>query len=465
MSNMTNAVNAAEAVNVINATKVTNAANVSNIHKAACESKPKVVLAYSGGLDTSVAVKWLQEHYGFDVIACCIDLGETKDHKLLEERAARAGAAKTIIIDAKAEFAHEYILPALKANALYEGKYPLSTSLGRPLIAKKLVEIAKQEGAAAIAHGCTGKGNDQVRLEVGISSLAPELAIIGVIRDWGMSREEEIQYAEAHGIPIPVKKDNPFSIDANIWGRACEGGVLEDAGVEPPEAAFSLTKAPAESPDEPEYVDIEFIQGCPVQLNGQAMDLVALIETLNEIGGRHGVGRIDHIESRLVGIKSREIYENPAAVILINAHKELEHFTLPRDVTEFKAIIDQRFTQMIYDGLWFSPLTAALQAFIQQTQHHVTGKIRVKLYKGSQTVVGRWSDYSLYQRGLATYSMENTFDHNAAVGFIKLWGLPSQVYAAAHKHPVDRSWRDHTWPNHLQQNSGEDVLLNLPKSS
>jgi len=428
-------------------------------------TKPKVVLAYSGGLDTSVAVKWLQEEYGYDVIACCIDLGETKDPQILYERAAKAGAIKTIILDGKTEFANEYILPALKANALYEGKYPLSTSLGRPLIAKKLVEVAKDEGAAAIAHGCTGKGNDQVRLEVGIRSLAPELEIIGVIRDWGMSREEEIQYAEEHGIPVSVNKDNPFSIDANIWGRSCEGGVLEDAGVEPPEAAYSLTKAIAETPDEPEYVDIEFEQGCPVKLNGQAMDLVTLIEYLNEIGGKHGVGRIDHIESRLVGIKSREVYENPAALILINAHKELEYFTLPREVTEFKAIIDQRFAQMVYDGLWFSPLTAALQAFVEATQCHVTGKIRVKLHKGSHTVVGRWSDYSLYQQGLATYTKANMFDHHAAVGFIKLWGLPSQVYASVHKHPIDLSRGDHTWQNHTQQSSGEAVLLNLPKSS
>jgi len=396
-------------------------------------SKEKVVLAYSGGLDTSVAIKWLQEHYGYDVIACCIDLGEAKDPQALQERASKAGALKTIIIDSKAEFAQEYILPALKANALYEGKYPLSTAVGRPLIAKKLVEVAKQEGAVAIAHGCTGKGNDQVRIEVGIRSLAPEMEIIGVIRDWGMSREEEIKYAEEHGIPIPVKKDNPFSMDVNIWGRSCEGGVLEDAGVEPPEAAYFMTQALNEAPEQPEYVDIEFEQGCPVKLNGQKMDLVSLIEALNEIGGKHGVGRIDHIENRLVGIKSREIYENPAAVILINAHKELEFFTLPRDVTDFKTIVDQRFTQMIYDGLWFSPLTAALRAFIEQTQQYATGKIRVKLYKGNHTVVGRWSDYSLYQQGLATYTDADMFDHQAAVGFIKLWGLPSQVFAATHK--------------------------------
>ncbi len=396
-------------------------------------AKEKIVLAYSGGLDTSVAIKWIQDHYGYDVIACGIDLGEDKDPEALRIKAEQIGAIKAIMINGKAELAEDYILPSLKGNALYEGKYPLSTAIGRPLIVKKLVEVAHQEGAIGIAHGCTGKGNDQVRIEVCIRALDPSLKILGVIRDWGMSREEEIAYADKNNIPIPVKKDNPFSIDANIWGRACEAGVLEDAWVEAPEEAYTMTTPIENTPDQAEYLEIEFREGRPVSLNGEPMDLVSLIESLNEVGGKHGVGRIDHIENRLVGIKSREIYENPAALILINAHKELEFLTQPRVVSEFKTIIDQRLTNLIYDGLWFSPLFTALEAFINDTQKVVSGKIRIKLHKGTHMVVGRQSENSLYSEQLATYTEDDSFDHQAATGFIKLWGLSTEVFAQIHK--------------------------------
>lgn len=395
--------------------------------------KEKIVLAYSGGLDTSVSIKWIEEKYGYDVIALGIDLGEGKDLEAVRNKALKVGASKAIIIDAKEIFAKEYILPALKANALYEGKYPLSSALSRPLIAKLLVETAKAEGAVAVAHGCTGKGNDQVRFEVSIQALDPKLKVVAPVREWGMTRDEEIAYAKANGIPIPVDLDNPFSIDANIWGRACEAGVLENPWVEAPEEAYAWTNPLERTPDQPEYVEIDFVQGEPVALNGEQMPLVQLIETLNEIGGKHGVGRIDHIENRLVGIKSREVYENPAALILIQAHKELEFLTLPREVTQVKTFIDQQMAKLIYEGLWYSPLKKALDAFINETQKVVTGKIRVKLFKGNHMVVGRQSANSLYSEELATYTQGDLFDHQAAVGFITLWGLPTKVFAEVHQ--------------------------------
>ncbi|MBT2699815.1 argininosuccinate synthase [Bacillus sp. ISL-40] len=396
-------------------------------------TKEKIILAYSGGLDTSVSVKWIQEKYGYDVIALGLDVGEGKDLEAIKNKALNVGAIKAYMIDAKELLAKEYILPALKANCLYEGKYPLSSALSRPLISKLLVEVAEKEGATAVAHGCTGKGNDQVRFEVSIQALNPSLKVVAPVREWGMTRDEEIKYAEENGIPIPVDLDNPFSIDANIWGRACEAGVLEDPWAEAPEAAFDWTNPIELTPDAAEYVEIEFEQGVPVAVNGEKLPLVQLIETLNELGGKHGVGRIDHIENRLVGIKSREVYENPAALILINAHKELEFLTLTREVTQFKTQVEQQMAKIIYEGLWYSPIKPALDAFINETQKNVSGTIRVKLHKGNHTVVGRKSPYSLYNEELATYSKGDAFDHNAAVGFIKIWGLPTKVYSEVNK--------------------------------
>ncbi|QAU26415.1 argininosuccinate synthase [Heyndrickxia coagulans] len=392
-------------------------------------AKEKIVLAYSGGLDTSVSIKWIQEKYGYDVIALGIDVGEGKDLNAIRQKALNVGAIKAVIIDGKEMLAKDYILPALKANALYEGKYPLSSAISRPLISKLLVDVAEQEGAVAVAHGCTGKGNDQVRFEVSVQALNPNLKVVAPVREWGMTRDEEITYAEKNNIPIPVDLDNPFSIDANIWGRACEAGVLENPWNEAPEAAFDWTAPIEMTPDEPEYIEITFEKGVPVALNGKAMGLVQMIEELNLTAGKHGIGRIDHIENRLVGIKSREVYENPAAVVLINAHKELEFLTLPREVTQFKTTVEQQLTKIIYEGLWYSPLKAALDAFVEETQKTVTGTVRVKLFKGTHTVVARKSPYSLYNEELATYLKGDSFDHNAAVGFIKLWGLPTKVFA------------------------------------
>ena len=359
-------------------------------------SKEKIVLAYSGGLDTSVSIKWLQEKYGYDVIALGIDVGEGKDLEAIRQKALNVGAIKAVMIDGKELLANEYILPTLKANTLYEGKYPLSSALSRPLISKLLVQIAEEEGAVAVAHGCTGKGNDQVRFEVSIQALNPSLKVVAPVREWGMTRDEEIEYAEKHGIPIPIDLDNPFSIDANIWGRACEAGVLENPWNEAPEEAFAWTNPIEKTPDVAEYIEISFDKGIPVAINDQEMGIVELIETLNELAGKHGIGRIDHIENRLVGIKSREVYENPAALLLINAHKELEFLTLPREVTQFKTTVEQQLAKMIYEGLWYSPLKPAIDAFIEETQGTVTGKVRIKLFKGTHVVVGRQSPFSLY---------------------------------------------------------------------
>lgn len=396
-------------------------------------SKEKLILAYSGGLDTSISIKWLQEKYGYEVIALGLDVGEGKDLETIKDKALKVGASKAYMIEAKELLAENYLLPALKANALYEGKYPLSSALSRPLISKLLVEAAEREGATAVAHGCTGKGNDQVRFEVSIQALNPDLKVIAPVREWGMTRDEQIAYAEEKGIPVPVKLDNPFSIDANIWGRACEAGVLEDPWAEAPEAAFEWTAPIQLTPDEPEYIEVEFQEGRPTALNGEKLGLVDLIEKLNVIGGVHGIGRIDHIENRLVGIKSREVYENPGALILINAHKELEFLTHTREVSQFKTTIDQQLSKLIYDGLWYSPLRQALEGFINETQKVVSGTVRIKLHKGTNTVVGRKSENSLYNEQLATYLKGDLFDHEAAVGFIKLWGLPTKVNAEVHK--------------------------------
>ncbi|EAD8167895.1 argininosuccinate synthase [Listeria monocytogenes] len=391
-------------------------------------AKEKIVLAYSGGLDTSVAIQWLVES-GYEVIACCLDVGEGKNLDFIKEKAITVGASESYTIDAKEEFAEDFALIALQAHAYYEGKYPLISALSRPLIAKKLVEVARQEGASAIAHGCTGKGNDQVRFEVAIHALAPDLKVVSPVRDWKWSREEEINYAKEHNIPVPIDLDNPFSIDQNLWGRSNECGVLENPWTTPPEAAYDLTVSLEDAPDIPDIVEITFDAGIPISLNGENMSLANLILTLNEIAGKHGVGRIDHIENRLVGIKSREVYECPAAVTLITAHKELEDLTFVREVAHFKPIIEQKISETIYNGLWFSPLTEALVAFLKSTQKFVNGTIRVKLFKGHAIVEGRKSPNSLYDENLATYTSSDTFDQDAAVGFIKLWGLPTKVSA------------------------------------
>ncbi|EHZ2230438.1 argininosuccinate synthase [Listeria monocytogenes] len=391
-------------------------------------AKEKIVLAYSGGLDTSVAIQWLVES-GYEVIACCLDVGEGKNLDFIKEKAITVGASESYTIDAKEEFAEDFALIALQAHAYYEGKYPLISALSRPLIAKKLVEVARQEGASAIAHGCTGKGNDQVRFEVAIHALAPDLKVVSPVRDWKWSREEEINYAKEHNIPVPIDLDNPFSIDQNLWGRSNECGVLENPWTTPPEAAYDLTVSLEDAPDTPDIVEITFDAGIPISLNGENMSLANLILTLNEIAGKHGVGRIDHIENRLVGIKSREVYECPAAVTLITAHKELEDLTFVREVAHFKPIIEQKICETIYNGLWFSPLTEALVAFLKSTQKFVNGTIRVKLFKGHAIVEGRKSPNSLYDENLATYTSSDTFDQDAAVGFIKLWGLPTKVSA------------------------------------
>ncbi|ENU1593575.1 argininosuccinate synthase [Listeria monocytogenes] len=391
-------------------------------------AKEKIVLAYSGGLDTSVAIQWLVES-GYEVIACCLDVGEGKNLDFIKEKAITVGASESYTIDAKEEFAEDFALIALQAHAYYEGKYPLISALSRPLIAKKLVEVARQEGASAIAHGCTGKGNDQVRFEVAIHALAPDLKVVSPVRDWKWSREEEINYAKEHDIPVPIDLDNPFSIDQNLWGRSNECGVLENPWTTPPEAAYDLTVSLEDAPDTADIVEITFDAGIPISLNGENMSLANLILTLNEIAGKHGFGRIDHIENRLVGIKSREVYECPAAVTLITAHKELEDLTFVREVAHFKPIIEQKISETIYNGLWFSPLTEALVAFLKSTQKFVNGTIRVKLFKGHAIVEGRKSPNSLYDENLATYTSSDTFDQDAAVGFIKLWGLPTKVSA------------------------------------
>ncbi|CAI8757128.1 argininosuccinate synthase [Bacillus pseudomycoides] len=398
--------------------------------------KKKVVLAYSGGLDTSVAIKWLQEK-NYDIIALCLDLGEGKDLEFVKEKALSVGAIKSYMIDVQEEFANEYALMALQGHTLYEGKYPLVSALSRPLIAKKLVEIAEQEGASAVAHGCTGKGNDQVRFEVSIQALNPYLEVIAPVREWKWSREEEIAYAKENDVPIPINLDSPFSIDQNLWGRSNECGILEDPWAAPPEDAYEMTLALEDTPNKPEFVEIGFEAGVPTTLNGTAYSLSELIKTLNSLAGKHGVGRIDHVENRLVGIKSREVYECPAAMTLLTAHKELEDLTLVKEVAHFKPMIEQKLTELIYNGLWFSPLKQALAAFLQETQKSVTGTVRVKLFKGHAIVEGRKSEYSLYDEKLATYTVDDEFNHDAAVGFISLFGLPTKVYSQVNQKKVE----------------------------
>jgi len=394
--------------------------------------KEKVILAYSGGLDTSVAITWLNKDY--DVIAVCMDVGEGNDLDFIHDKALKVGAIESHVIDVKDEFAEDYVLVALQGHTFYERKYPLVSALSRPLISKKLVEIAHKTGATTIAHGCTGKGNDQVRFEVAIASLDPSLKVIAPVREWKWSREEEINYAKANGVPIPADLDSPYSVDQNLWGRANECGVLENPWNEAPEDAYDLTVAPEAAPDSPVYVNIDFEAGVPVALDGKKMKLADLILELNDLAGQHGVGRIDHVENRLVGIKSREIYECPGAVTLLAAHKEIEDLTLVRELAHFKPIIENELSNLIYNGIWFNPATEALIAYLKSTQQVVNGTAKVKLYKGSATVVARKSDNSLYDESLATYTSADTFDQDAAIGFIKLWGLPSKVHAEIQAH-------------------------------
>ncbi|WP_448563098.1 argininosuccinate synthase [Trichothermofontia sp.] len=390
----------------------------------------KVVLAYSGGVDTSVCIPYLKHEWGVkEVITLAADLGQGDELELIREKALKSGADQSLIVDATASFIQDYAFPAIQANALYENRYPLSTALARPLIAKLLVEAAEHYGADAVAHGCTGKGNDQVRFDVAIAALNPKLKVLAPAREWGMSREQTIAYGERYGIRAPVKKSSPYSIDRNLLGRSIEAGPLEDPWFEAPEEIYLLTKAIADTPDTPTYIEIGFEQGIPTRLDGERLSPVDLVTRINQVAGEHGVGRIDMIENRLVGIKSREIYETPGLIVLIQAHRDLESLTLTADVSHYKRNLEETYGQLVYNGLWYSPLKAALDAFIQQTQQRVTGTVRVKLFKGQATIVGRQSANSLYSPDLATYGAEDVFDHKAAEGFIYVWGLPTRVWA------------------------------------
>jgi len=391
---------------------------------------PKVVLAYSGGLDTSVCIHWLKSKKNLDVIAFSANLGQGEYLEPLGERAVSAGAESAHIADLREKFVAEYIFPALRAGAFYHGGYLLATALGRPLIASEMVKVAKENNCEYVAHGCTGKGNDQVRFDVSIAALAPELKVIAPLRQWSMkSREEEIEYAKKYEIPVDTTHKSKYSIDRNLWGISIECGELEDPWTEPPEDAYLMTKSPQEAPDEPTYMEIEFEKGLPVALDGERLKDVELIEKLNEIGGANGVGRIDSVEDRLVGIKSREVYEAPAATILFAAHRALESITLGRDLLQFKETLSQKYGQLVYNGLWFSEFKKSLDAFFDYTQRFVSGTVRVKLYKGNCIVVGRKSPYSLYEKKLATYSREDVFDHAAAEGFIYVFRGPLEAEA------------------------------------
>ena len=383
----------------------------------------RIVLAYSGGLDTSVAIPWLAEHLGAEVVAVTLDLGQGKELADVRERALALGAVRAHVIDAREEFAREYILPALKAGAVYEGRYALATALGRPLIAKHLVKIAEMEGAATIAHGCTGKETDQVRLEVSARALNPGIKVMAPARSWGMTRQDEIEYARRRGVPLPVTPARPYSIDANLWGRSIQCGVLEDPWQEPPEEVYTVTRAPADCPDAPAYVEIDFEGGVPRAVNGVGMSLVELIASLDTIAGAHGVGRVDMVENRLVGIKSREVYEAPAATALHLAHREIEGLVIARDLERLKHDLARAYADLVYDGLWFTPTREAIDAFVGTVQARVTGTARLRFLKGDCRVVGRRSPFALYDHALATYDAGDRFDHAAADGFSRIWGL------------------------------------------
>jgi argininosuccinate synthase len=394
----------------------------------------KVVLAYSGGLDTSVAIRWINEKYNLDVIALTVDVGNEADFEIVRQKALRTGAIQAFIADAKDAFIQDFALPSLQAGTLYQNVYPLATALARPLIAKLLVDYARREGATHVAHGCTGKGNDQVRFDVSIQALAPELRIIAPVREWRMTRDEEIRYAQEHNIPVPVTAASPYSVDANLWGRSIEAGVLEDPWNEPPEGAYAWTINPRFAPEEPTYITIDFERGLPVALGDdpdhtERVDGVTLVKRLNELGGAHGVGRIDHVEDRLVGIKSREVYEAPGAIVLHTAHAALEGLTLSREQRRFKDIVANEMAQLIYDGRMFSGHYRDLAYYVSSTQRYVTGTVKMRLLKGQAVAVGRRSPQSLYDFGLATYETGDQFDHDAAVSFIKLFsqGLRTQA--------------------------------------
>ncbi len=398
-------------------------------------SKEKIAIAYSGGLDTSVMIKWLKDKYeGADIVAVTGNLGQTKEIENLESKAIKTGASSFHFVDLRKQFVEEYIWRALKAGALYEDVYPLATALGRPLLAKALVDVAVEEGCTMLAHGCTGKGNDQVRFEVTFASLAPHLKVLAPLREWEFtSREAEIAYALEHNIPVSATKKSPYSIDENIWGISIECGVLEDPMVPPPDDAFQITVSPEKAPDQPTVVDIEFIEGVPVSLDGKEMTGLDLIVRLNELGAKNGVGRLDMVENRVVGIKSREIYEAPAATILHFAHRELERLTLEKSVFQYKKNISQDYANIIYNGTWFSPMRSALDAFVNETQKPVTGLVRIKLYKGSMSLLGRNSPNSLYNEELATYTEADTFNHKAAAGFIHIYGLGVKTFNQVNK--------------------------------
>lgn len=395
------------------------------------EDRPRCVLAFSGGLDTTVAVHWLTHQRGFEVVTLSADLGETADPEELQQRSLRAGAVAAHVVDAKQIFLTDFVFPSLQAGALYQGVYPLATALGRPLIARLLVEVARETGASAVAHGCTAKGNDQVRFDVAVGALAPALQVVAPVREWSMGRSEEIAYAEEHGLEVKATKESPYSVDANLWGRSVETGILEDPWREPPADAFEWTVAAAQAPSQGAIVEIHFEQGVPTRIDGQELAPVDLVVELNRLGGEHGVGRVDHVEDRLVGIKSREVYEAPAALILDTAHRAVESLTLSRDVLRFKRQVADEWAQLTYDGLWFSALRQSLQAFVASTQHFVTGDVRLQLRQGAISLLGRSSPSSLYRRELATYERaEDRFRHQAAEGFLNIFGLPLRTQAA-----------------------------------
>ncbi len=390
----------------------------------------KVVLAYSGGLDTSIIIPWLKENYGYEVIAMVADLGQGDDYDAVREKALKSGAAGVYVRDVKREFVEDYLFPLVRSGAVYEGKYLLGTSVARPLIAKCLVETAEAEGAEAVAHGATGKGNDQVRFEVSVMALNPDLKVVAPWREWDIrSRQEAMAYAAARGIPVPVTKERPFSMDQNLWHLSHEGGVLEDPGNAPPDDLYLLTVPPERAPDRPTYVELEFERGVPKRLDGAAVDPVTLVERLNALGGANGVGIVDMVENRLVGMKSRGVYETPGGTILVAAHRELELLTLDRNTLHFKDTIAVRYAELVYDGLWFTPLREALDAFVTETQKPVTGRVRLKLYKGNCVPAGAWSPYSLYDQELSTFEDDEVYDQKDAAGFINLFGLPVRMQA------------------------------------